>query len=531
MPESLTKTKIENISWDTAQVYNEFVNQIANFNPELEKWVGSYPSPENLKLKCENRSQINRELLVTYFTGYYEKRNFLNEEKQALINSLAQENTFTVTSGHQICFLTGPLYFVVKIAQSIRLAELYHDWLPNCSFVPVYWMATEDHDYEEIRKAHFFNRDFLCAEDQSQKAVGELSKALISDDLRAELEDLLCKNDNGQAAWNIIDEAFRRAETLADFCFYITHSLFQGKPLLILDANAEEFKQSFKPVLEKELKEQVVYSTVEANNEDLKLKTIPIIKPRELNLFYFDEGKRQRLVKEGDGFRSADSDAKYSLNQLLEDCGNLSPNVLLRPIYQESILPNITYVGGAAELQYWAELPKTFEAFGVSMPFFVLRNSLMILSPNEEKKVDRLDLSVSDLFNSDKEIKEKVLENDGKQLHFGEAQQLLNPYIKAIENVVSDVDKSLLGSVRAHANDERKYLSALLKDLKKRELAKKEEQLTALFNMKEKLLPNGKLNERKVNVFEYLVKHGISVMDEIYEAVGAQTEGVKILRM
>lgn len=524
-----TDTAIKHLSWKQAKVYKSYIEEIADKNPKYSQLIGGYITSATLQKKINERPKIDRQALVNHLKNQYTRFNALTQNNQSLINSLADENTFTVTSGHQICFLTGPLYLPIKIYQSINLAKEFKRLSPKHNFVPVYWMATEDHDFEEIQSTYIFNKKFAIDNINEQLKVGELSTELIQNVFNTELKDVLNRNEIGESVYNFIADALKNAKDLSHFMFNLCSALFKDEDLIILDADSKILKNAAKPIFKQELEQQGIYKSIKSFEKELTQYCDLAIDPRALNLFCFEGKNRYRLDVDGDNIIKAESKEKISIESLLENSENISPNVLSRPLYQEAILPNLAYVGGAAELGYWAELSTTFAEFNLQKPFVVLRNSVLVLGTSDLKKLDKAKLNVEDLFLEDHILTEKIAENDGHNLDQNELKSAFNQYIEKLIAYNTAVDPTLKASAKAHQAEELNYLADLKKDLKKRILQQNETTVNQLIKLKENLLPKGKLNERKNNLFEYIIKYGWDFLPQLKEASGSQSTGLSVL--
>ena len=521
---------MENLNWDKVGVYSSFVEHIANRNAEYERFVGGYISKENVLSKIQSHPGVNRSALVQHFTQQYKSFGVLNTVNKQWIDSLANENTFTLTTGHQICFLSGPMYLPIKIFQTVNLAKKFKQWLPEFNFVPIYWMATEDHDYEEIQSSFLFDQKISIDNINEQVKVGTIDVTVIKKALFGELNETLCRNDVGAELFQLIKTIFQKSKNLKEFMFHLCRKLFGEDEFLILDADSPVLKQAAKEVFEKELK-QSIRETVEEFEPTLNSYTNTAINPRAINLFAFDGNHRFRLEMENGKVVNADSGEIVNGESLLSHPENISPNVLCRPLYQESILPNLAYIGGAAEIGYWAELTSTFQRFDLQQPFVVLRNSVMLVEKAEINQLKALDLSLTDMFLPDHEITNKLVAKLGMDIEFDDIYANLDLYIGKLTAMATQVDVTLKAHVEKHLAEELKYLKKLRKDLKKRALSKEKVRVDQLMKLKNKILPNGKLSERKTNVLQYIVEYGWEFIPKLKSASGAECEGLAVIQM
>ncbi len=284
---------------------------------------------QQIALKKQSYTAAQRELLTKVLDEKYKDLS-VSEKLKSNLNCLKEANTFTITTGHQLCLMTGPLYFIYKILHVIKLSEDLNNNFPNEHFVPVYWMASEDHDFEEIRSFLLFGQKWTW--ESSQKgAVGQFD----TNDLQPLLQALAEKFQN-QADSEIhhLLEKFKTPNYGSGF-FEFVHELFSIYGLVVIDANNPQLKESAWPIWKKDLYTNNVHNAVIDQTQALKDQGLNTpIESKESNLFILDIGKRERIEKTG------------PIQFEKEHSFQLSPNVVLRPLYQEWILPNLAYIGG-----------------------------------------------------------------------------------------------------------------------------------------------------------------------------------------
>ncbi|MFN0031520.1 MAG: bacillithiol biosynthesis BshC, partial [Flavobacteriales bacterium] len=263
-------------------------------HPALSKFVSVFPSAENFEEIIARRafSAEKRALLKDILTSQYEQH--LTSAVKQNIDALTDANTYTVTTGHQLCLFSGPMYFVFKILSTIKLAKKLSDQFPQHHFVPVFWLASEDHDVAEINHTHLFGKRINWNTTQAG-AVGAMNLQGIAEAL-ASFENIL---GNGKAATDveILKEAYS-LHTLSDATRHLVNALFVKYGLVILDGNDRTLKQSFSGVMKDELLHGKSAESIASTSDELKkLGYKTQVNAREINLFYLSEGNRQRIVK------------------------------------------------------------------------------------------------------------------------------------------------------------------------------------------------------------------------------------------
>ena len=314
------------------------------------------------------------------------------------------------------------MYLPIKIFQTINLAKKFKELAPEFNFVPIYWMATEDHDYEEIQSTFLFDKKVSIDNINEQVKVGTVDASVIQQVLQSDINEILCRNEVGAELYQMIQKIFKKSKTLKEFMFHLCRKLFGEDDFLILDADSSLLKQSANEIFKRELNEQIIQQSV-LDYEPTLNKYIPTsISPRNINLFAFEGNHRFRLELDNGNVVNADTGNNIDVDDLLSHPENISPNVLCRPMYQETILPNLAYIGGAAELGYWAELTSAFQNFELQQPFVVLRNSVMVAESKDLEQLKEVNMSFENLFLPQHELTDKLLNKSGTNLDFNEIE-------------------------------------------------------------------------------------------------------------
>lgn len=496
---------------------NYFSSLICDYLDEAEELTSFYHRfPEIKAFKAqieEKKASFSKELRVSLVASLKEQYQelTLSELTEANITSLNDENTFTITTGHQLNLFTGPLYFLYKIVSTINLCEALQQEYPDCDFVPVYWMATEDHDFEEI---NFFNfkGDKIKWDRSFGGAVGELSTEGL-DTVWNEFSEKLGPGKNAQYLRELFQKAYLNHDNLSDATRYLVNELFGAYGLVIIDANDKELKRNYIPYVKQELREMTSYEevskTISAFPDQYKIQ----VNPREINLFYITKGVRERIIEQSGTYVVNNTDIQWSgeaLMKHLEECPErFSPNVLLRPLYQEIILPNLCYIGGGGELAYWLELKSTFEAFEVPFPTLLLRNSVLVVNELQQQKLDKLNLSISELFLKKNDLLNKrVKELSEIAIDFTPQMEYLKEQFQSLYKIAALTDKSFTGAVAAQERKQLKGLAHLEKRLLKAQKRKMNGELDRVAAIQNALFPSGSLQERNMNFSELYLEFG-----------------------
>lgn len=462
---------------------------------------------------------------TTLFNKLKEQYKELLEGKEAelvanRITMLSDAKTFTVTTGHQLSLLTGPLYFIYKILTAIKLSEELKIKFPSYNFVPVYWMATEDHDFEEIKPVNLFGNKVEWGK-EFHIATGRIS----TDEMEQFTQQVLALFGNGteenEKILSLISNSYQKGKTLADATRLLVHSLFKKYGLVVIDADDSDFKKQFTSVITDDIFNQSTSKIVSATNIEIEKQYSIQVNPREINFFYLTDDYRERIIKTESGFEVNNKGVKFTADEMKTEIVNhperFSPNVLLRPVYQETILPNLAYVGGPAEVHYWLQLKDLFKHFKIAYPVVVLRNCFMIFEEDILKKLNRFEISTTDVFEStDKLIADYVKQHAGGEISLNDVAGRMEILFDEIANKASAVDVTLKNSVEAERQKALNALKNVEGKMLRAEKQKQEAVVNQLKKIKEKLFPSNFLQERYDNVFPYLVKYGTGFIDEIY---------------
>jgi bacillithiol biosynthesis cysteine-adding enzyme BshC len=484
-----------------APFYHRFP-ELASFAAQIEEKKASYSPEARQRLVADLRAQ------------YAELGGAVPPAVAANLELLAHATTFTITTGHQLNLFTGPLYFVYKIVTAIKLSQELKAAYPQYDFVPVYWLATEDHDFAEINHFQLFGKTHSWSgpgEGSLGGPVGRLPLAGLPEELLNQLPPEV------PAAFR---DAYTGSQTLSEATRRLASSLFGEYGLVCLDADRPALKQAMKPLLEKEIREQFSNQAVQATNTQLTAAGYkPQVYSRPLNLFFLtDEGKRERL--EPDAAPGADCTQVtvrgtarcHSQAELLAlaaaEPERFSPNVVLRPVYQEMLLPNLAYIGGGAEVAYWFQLKDVFAALGAPYPIVLPRNSAMYLSRANAGKLAKLGLSTFDIFKPLAELKKQVGAALGQEeISLAAQQQALAAAFEQVQALAQRLDPTLVKTVAAEAQKAAGSLAGLEKRLSKAAEAKHETAYAQLTALKDKLFPEGGLQERTDNVLSILINN------------------------
>lgn len=515
------------ISYQETGSFSKLVLDYINNEEELKDFYTYRPDIQGLTEAIKRRNfSGDRNTLVNVLKGQYQHLQ-PNKSVTKNIELLANNNTFTVTTGHQLNLFTGPLYFIYKIVTAINLAIELKIAHPDKNFVPVYWMATEDHDFDEINHVSVDEKNISWIQ-KTNGATGRLSTKTVAAAVTA-YKGYLGISKNGRHIAKLVEKAYLEHDNLADATRYLVNNLFEKYGLVIVNADDPSLKKLFSPIITADIIEQNSSKNIEKSSaklEELGYKTQ--VNGRDINFFYLKDNLRERLIFEKDKYIVNHTDISFTEVELRREIDTyperFSPNVVMRPMYQEVILPNIAYIGGGAEVAYWMQLKANFDYYKVDFPVLLLRNSALLIDRRSAENLYRLGFSLEDVFLPVEELKNLwVQKNSTAQLSLADETRAINSIFDQIKLNAYKIDKTLSVSTDTAKQKTNHLLANLEKKLFRAEKRKHKTALTQIENVKKRLFPNGTMQERTLNIAPMYVNYGedfLSTCIENFEPLG-----------
>jgi bacillithiol biosynthesis cysteine-adding enzyme BshC len=478
-------------------------------------------SIEGMKAAIHNREQFktDRKLLVNEL-----KKQYSNVESAVAVNNnlekLLQENTFTITTAHQPAIFTGTLFFVYKILHAIKLAEHLAKEFPQNNFAPVYYMGSEDADLDELGKI-FIDSEKIVWDTKQTGAIGRMNTKGL-EKIIARIEGEFSIKPFGNELIQLLKDCYLNSADLQTATFKLVHALFAEFGLIVLIPDNAAFKRAMLPIFEEDLFHQIPSGIVEKTITELSNDYKVQANPREINLFYLKDNLRGRIEKAGDKFIIHDSTLSFDEKEMKEELQKyperFSPNVILRGIFQETILPNIAFIGGGGEMAYWLELKNLFANYKVPYPMLILRNSFLIIEKKWKEKLSKLRLTETNIFKSAEElINDLVKGSSTNQLSLEKELADAKTYYDKVKNISNKVDVTLAQHVESLQARALKPLQQLEKKLLRAEKRKFEEHQKQIQSLKSALFPLNNLQERIDNFMPYYAKWGREFISILYE--------------
>jgi bacillithiol synthase len=484
-------------------------------------------------IKERKAFSTDRVLLAEVFTGLYNDN--AHPKQLQHIEWLRSENTFTICTAHQPNIFTGYLYFIYKILHAIRIAEYLSVEMPEYRFVPVYYIGSEDNDLEELGQVKV---DGVKLEWKTKQkgAVGKMKVDKEFLQLIAQLEGQLGVKPHGHELISFLRDSYREGTTIAAATFRLVNHLFATYGLLVLIPEDARFKQKMIPLFTDDLFSHIPHSLVKQAGEMLHEHYKVQVNPREINLFYLEEGSRERIVEDAGTFRVEHRGIHFThkemLKELEEHPERFSPNVVLRASYQETILPNIAFVGGGAETAYWLEMKALFEHYNVPFPILVLRNSFLVATKEQEDKLAGFGFTTEDLFLGEFDLMDKYVKTRSQNtLDVADETESALKLFGGFKLKAAAIDHTLVQHIEALHTRLQKQINEAGKKMLRAEKRKFEVQRNQLLKLRSQLFPNGSLQERVDNFMPYYAEYGPAFLDVLYEHSPALAQQFVVLSL
>jgi bacillithiol biosynthesis cysteine-adding enzyme BshC len=501
--------------------FSKIITDYLGKKKEISPFYNHATDLNGIKAAIEARKKFlnHRSVLVAELEKQYTLLNTSDEVKQN-IRLLANENTFAITTAHQPVIFTGTLYFIYKILHTIKLSAWCKEQLPQYDFVPVFYMGSEDADLDELGSI-WLNNEKIVWDTPQTGAVGRM-KTTGLEKIITRIEGELSVQRHGKELVQLLKDYYLDSPDIQTATFKLINTLFARYGLIVLISDKANFKKLLLPVFEEDLFNQTSSAIAAKTIEQLSAHYKVQANPRAINLFYLKDDIRARIEQDADSWKVVDKDIRFTKEQLLQELEEyperFSPNVILRGLFQETILPNILFVGGGGELAYWLELKNIFAHYKVPYPMLVLRNSFLIVEKKWKQKIDRLGFCVADFFKPEQELLTRlVTHNKPDGLKLENELEAVKKFYGQLKAKAGDIDKTLEQHIEALRAKATRPLYELEKKMLRAEKRKYRDQLGQIHAVKAVLFPSNSLQERTENFMPYYAKWGSKFIDMIYE--------------
>ncbi|THH41482.1 bacillithiol biosynthesis cysteine-adding enzyme BshC [Neolewinella litorea] len=484
-------------------------------------------------MQDKDRDPIDRDLLANELG-----QQFANLPQEPAVTEAIQHlrsrQTYTVITAHQPSLFFGPLYFVLKICSAINLARQLQERYPDRRFVAVFISGGEDHDFAEVNHTYVYGNRITW-----DNELGGPVAAYPTDSLAPVLEQLkevLGDRETAREIYEKIEKAYTGYDRYGTATLALVHELFGRYGLVVADMSRPAFKNAFRPIMERELFDSVSQPLIEAAQQKLeRLGYSGQAHAREINLFYLTPRRRDRIVRQDGGFRVLDTDLRFSETELRQELQDhperFSPNVVMRPLFEEMIFPNLAYIGGGGELAYWLERKEQFAAFGVNFPMLIRRNSVLWIDKGNQKKLDKLALDYRELFrDADLIIRDYVAEQSENELSLAEELAQLEALFQSIARKAEEIDPTLAKAVMSEHARQAKAVENLEGRLRRTEKQRFETAMNQIRGLRDKLFPENGMQERYDSFLNFYLQEGDRFFDVLVENLDPLQEGLVVIR-
>ncbi|PGS48576.1 bacillithiol biosynthesis cysteine-adding enzyme BshC [Bacillus sp. AFS041924] len=515
---------------------NKLLNDFVNGKEVISSFFGENPLvKEEMEYRIKNvmERSYNRTGLVNALEKFHQKHKASNASFEN-VKKLLNEDSFVVIGGQQAGLLTGPLYSIHKIISIIQLAKKYEKE-HSLTVVPVFWIAGEDHDIDEINHIHTIENKAIKKQTYYQKSTYSNAASRTEIDkmeMRKWIDKIVTTFDETNYSRELLGELYsiiEQSTTYVDFFAKIIFKLFKNEGLVLIDAddpNVRELESSlFNEMIQKQ---QIVRSVLKDTKSRLTKagyhETLQIAE-QSIHLFYHSNEGRQLLevAENEEVFQTKNKNYQFSKTELIEIANDqpalLSNNVVTRPIMQEYLFPTLAFVGGPGEVAYWAELKDIFTVFNLQMPPVFLRHMFTIFERNIVSALEDFSLDINDALNSSIEEKKVEWIKDQVQLDykevFGHAKKSLEELHKPLQDVTNKVTPNLKDFSKKNYIKIEEQILLLERKIEESILKQHEEQIEKWDRIICSISPNGKPQERVLNIFYYINKYGFDFVHEL----------------
>lgn len=484
-------------------------------------------------MKDKAKDATDRKLLVDELLAQYDKLKDA-ERARTQVQSLLDSNAWTVITAHQPSLFTGPLYFIHKICSTINLSRQLNERYPDQHVVPVFIVGGEDHDFEEINHTRVHGQ-MITWEQETGGSVSALSTSTLGTAID-QLQQVIGTEFSPDDVFRRLRKAYTENDLYGDATVAFVHDLFKHTELVVANPSRPAFKKAFVPYMEREIFEQLSQPLVEkaqANIEAAGYKAQA--HAREINLFYLQDGRRDRIVYQDGHYGALDTSLIFTEEEFRAELHarpeRFSPNVIMRPIFQELVFPNLAYIGGGGEIAYWLERQEQFEAFGLNFPMLIRRNSVLWIDKKSQRRLEKINLDYRELFRKpDLVIRDYVAKHSENELSLAPELAQLADLFKSMSEKAKAIDPTLEKAALAEHTRQEKIVSQFESRLRRIEKTKFDEAVTTIREMKDHLFPKDGLQERTDNFLNIYLEEGASMFDTLIDALDPLTDGMVIVK-
>ena len=504
----------------------KFYPSAVRFHHELQQRV-----PEVLAAHQVDRNQVADALEAM------NRRWGAPQETLDNINLLREADTIAVVSGQQAGLFTGPLYTIYKAVSAVKLAGCLRQ--RNTKAVPVFWIAAEDHDFIEVAKAEIIGRDCQLKQVEASTDLHRdgqpVGRVVLDDSINAIIDQLFELLPNSEFADDmkaLVQNAWQPGRGYVDSFATMMTSLLGRYGMIFLDPLDPSMKDLAAPLYSSAARQaQEIATALEQRSRDLEnagYHAQVLATANSFPLFLHDEdGARRALVRVENGkYQAKDTDQQYSIEELAELAINepqrFSPNVTLRAVVQDYLLPTIAYYGGSAEIAYFSQTAEVYRVLERPATPILLRSGLTMVERHTGRVLERYGLKLADFFEGLEPVTKRVVEEHlgaTTARSFADAEQNVNLELDRLKPELQAIDPTLADALETGRKKIQYQLDGLRTRFVRAQMTRDEAAHRQLQRAADQLYPNKDLQERHINITSLLARHGTYVIEWIYNAI------------
>jgi len=515
---------------------NLFLDYLYEFENVANFYKNDFRNKENYLKVFKNISESKRDFSPEISSIISKQYSSLDpsELTKKNIESLKDKNTLAVVTGQQLGILGGPLYTFHKIITAIKLSQHLSERYDDYNFIPVFWLEGDDHDFNEVRNIKLIDDSNSVVsigygeeieEDEAKQSVGLISFDETINNFFEKLDGTLRNTDFKPDLIKKLKDIYSPGKTFKQSFTQLIHSYFDEYGLVVFDPQDKNLKTLLKPVFKKEITDFRVHTEklvhVSATLEEIYHAQVKV---KPVNLFLSIDNGRFSIEPVENEFRLRRKRKTFSQDELLalleSEPERFSPNVLLRPICQDYLLPTAFYVGGPSEISYFAQITPLYDFYNLTQPIIYPRSSATILENNIAGILEKYSVDINEIFVDVESVKRKIVndvtENSLDELFNGISNQVELAFDQLKEKLF-DIDKTIADSSKKYRDKILGSVNELKSKAEKAEQKKYDVTLRQIDRAAVNIFPNSTLQERELNFVQFANKYGDDFVKKIFD--------------
>lgn len=517
---------------NSPELFNDYIE---NFEKVKDFFHSNFRDFDYLirNLETFNKDIEHREKLVSILKKQYSNTNS-SEKTLNNIHSLLSENTFAIVTGQQLGILTGPLYTIYKIITTIKLANQLNEKYPELKFVPIFWLEGDDHDFDEVNWIKILDNENSLTKivyddgldtETNRGPMGNYQLDLMIEQFIEKIAASLRETEFKSELLNLIKKHYYAGATLKTAFVGLVQEFFDKYGLIIFDPQDIEVKDWLKHIFIKDIESYRFIS------EELILRSAKLeenyhaqVKIKPINLFYVEDGGRYLIEPSGNDFRLKGKRKKFTKEQLIAEINSnpekFSPNVVLRPICQDFLLPTVYYVAGPSEICYHTQIYPYYAVHNLTTPILYPRASATIIEAKVKNILNKYELKLEDFFTDLESLATNITDKNSEivvnNLIEKTLNEIENPFEILKENLLK-IDPTLEDVVKTAKNKTIQAIELVKEKALMAQRKKNEIIFRQIYKTSNILYPDENLQEREINFIYFANKYSLNFIEYIFE--------------